>query len=217
MYAVAGKLSFMLVIFMLCFTLKLIRVSWWFSPTNPRYTVDILAPQSLKEFDLWWWLVMSLVARLVPCFVFILLLGWPSKFFFQVLIPDKLIDNRERATSSDSGRPRQTSDSIDGTSDASSVNFQLSFSYSRDKSASREYSVDSDTGQHLARGLYGTDSESHTRMSIDDDLLKELYVYSDSSTGGGGEVHNALRSAVNNNSISYQSSATANSADITNC
>jgi uncharacterized membrane protein YgcG len=173
--AVTSKLTWMLVIFMVAFLLKLIQACWWFSPHNNRYAVDVLAPQSMKEYDFWWWLILSLLPRAVPPVVFIIFMGWPSRYLFRNLIPDASVKIRTRTSTSDSSaRPRQgTSDSFDG---GGGIESNMSFELSTNQiSMYTGYSSESD-GRHVTSGLRNDNSD---RLSMNEDLLPSLHHFSD--------------------------------------
>ena len=147
MIAVTNKLSLMLLIFVILFSLNVLRVAWWLSPSNPRYSVDVLAPQSLDHIDFWWWLIFSLFPRILPPYVFILSMGWPSRYFFQTLIPDEQINSNQSSSTlyDDNSRPRQGSEDSDVDGD-DAMNIQIIHG----KSRSKDFSVDSDDAGHFS-------------------------------------------------------------------
>jgi hypothetical protein len=191
MIAVTNKLSIMLFIFMVLFSIHFVRVVWWFSPTNPRYSVDVLAPNSLSQFDFWWWLVCSLLPRAMPPLVFICTMGWPSKYLFHNLIPDQTLSSSRRqrqrqdsyCSSRDSAfsRPRQGSetssvDDDDNIEGGGRNSLSLQFMKSHALSRSKDLSVDSDDAHH-ASSLFGGDN---IRLSLNEDLLPHQH-YSDNN------------------------------------
>jgi hypothetical protein len=183
MLEVTNKLSLMLFIFMLCFVVNLIRVCWWILPSNNRYEVDVLAPQSLAHFDFWWWLGMSLLPRVVPSFVFVSCMGWPSKHLFRTLIPDSVVAVAATTATATGGginpaRPRQQSDPDPGYDEdgdeeeerrGKSLRLRAlsSLSGSTPHSSARSLSVESDDDGAYYSNIF---RNAH-RSSLNDDLL----------------------------------------------